>query len=140
MFWFYFYQEKGLFYVLGSGKLRLNPFINLVEIFQEELKKDPSLCILAEFREAVPEFSIPVFSAAVQEHRDKFSPPKKMALLVGGKLGYGLARLYQQNREKHGEEGFVNVFMERDEACKWLGLPDDWQPPSQEMLQAVTDQ
>ena len=83
---------------------------------------DPSFNQLADFTTTTV-FAVSVEEAKRIANRKIFSQTSKRALIAKQPVIFGTARLMQAYHELHSTAQ-INVFSDRDEALKWLGIPE----------------
>ncbi len=123
------YPDLQLVYVRLQGVFEPDGILAM----QEEIWSDPSMAsytLLGDLR------GLTLMDPSTEELRTLArgetttlgSRRRKLALVAGKDLHFGLARMFEAFSQTGTMEGSVAVFRAMDEAKAWLGLPPDWVP------------
>lgn len=112
--------EKNLLYETGIDYLSMKDFPDYKEAFSS-IDLHPGVRIIADYRRAHTDFDFSEMYQIASFDRKILSGlgKVKMAVLVTGKLGYGVARMYQSMLQ--GQNVEIELFRHHAAAEKWLG-------------------
>ncbi|MBN2641300.1 MAG: hypothetical protein JXR78_06590 [Victivallales bacterium] len=112
--------EKNLLYETGIDYLSMKDFPDYKEMFSS-IEFHPGVRIIADYRRAHTDFDFSEMYQIASFDRKILSPLGriKMAILVTGKLGYGVARMYQSMLQ--GQNIQIELFRHQAAAEKWIG-------------------
>ncbi|HEU5079526.1 MAG TPA: hypothetical protein VFT72_09940 [Opitutaceae bacterium] len=113
-------SARGLVLVRLAGKFTYADVSALSETLKNDPRFDPSFSELVDVTES-ESAGMPVDRLRELAQHSIYSPQSRRAVLVKRELNFGLARVYGAYLEINGAAG-VNVFRDRDEAMRWLGL------------------
>jgi len=117
------HKELHLVVTVAEGLVTFQEALNA----QDRLLSDPNFS--STFNELVDATTTTTFDATVEEaktlaRRRMFSPASKRAMVAVRPDIFGMGRLMEAYHHTHGQ-GTIQVFYRRDEALKWLGIPED---------------
>ena len=113
-------KERQLVITAGEGRVTFSETKVRQDQLVGEPAFDPSFDQLCDYTTA-SETDIFAGELMVLADRDVFSPTSKRAVVATKPAFVGLGRVFEAY---HGQRERVQVFHDRDEALKWLGIPE----------------
>jgi hypothetical protein len=115
------HKELRLVLTVGEGVVTIDE----MKAHQDELLRDPNFD--PNFDQLNDYTAATNAAMSAEEVRDfawrsVFSPTSRRAVVATKPEHFGLGRVYEGY---HAERANVHVFYNRDEALKWLGIPED---------------
>ena len=115
------HKELRLIMTVAEGRVTFDE----AKAHQERLLEDPNFD--RDFNELIDVTNVSDLDLSSDQVRNlslsiPFVTNARRAVVASRPAEFGVGRMYQAYFEKHSE---VSVFYDRDEALKWLGIPED---------------
>ena len=117
------YKELGLVITTGEGRVTFGECLDVQDRLLSDPNFSPTLNELVHGA-TTTNFDVTAEEARTLATRRMFSPHSKRAFVATRPEIFGMARLMEVYHEAH-DQGTVRVFHRRDEALKWLGIPEN---------------
>lgn len=120
------FKDIGLAIITSSGSANTEEVIDMLIRFQDDPDFSITYDVLWDSRKrTIPFTSDEIRSLALQilSYKEDKKPKPKRAFLVSKDVVYGMLRVYKSYRSiiSHAD---IEIFKDRDEALKWLGVQD----------------